>query len=199
MNVPDAVSSDLLETLEDECRAAESPRPFAALAEARRLSGDPEGAAAVVRLGLEAFPAHLTMHLVLARALIELGDSAGAREHYTFVFKRDAANEEAATFLGMREPELEEETPEHGAPAEEPLSLSAELLHLSELFAAPGGPKEGPPQAIATLTLAEIYARQGLADKAIEVCEAMLARDPDDTEAADRLREYRRQLTSIET
>jgi len=27
----------------------------------------------------------------------------------------------------------------------------------------------------------------------------MLARDPDDKEAADRLREYRRQLTSIET
>ncbi len=81
----------------------------------------------------------------------------------------------------------------------EPVSLTSELAHLSDLF----GPSAGNPTdredageltGIATLTLAEIYARQGLPDKAVEVCQQILASDPEDAEALRRLEEYERAL-----
>jgi len=84
-------------------------------------------------------------------------------------------------------------------PPSEPVSLTSELAHLSDLF----GPSSGNPAdgavageltGIATLTLAEIYARQGLPDKAVEVCQQILARDPDHADALRRLEEYERAL-----
>ncbi len=82
---------------------------------------------------------------------------------------------------------------------EEPVSLSDELAHLSDLFGpSPSGNVDQRAddglEGIATLTLAEIYARQGLPDKAIEVCELLLGRDPANDEVRGRLEEYRRAL-----
>ncbi len=81
----------------------------------------------------------------------------------------------------------------------EPVSLTSELAHLSDLF----GPSSGNPAdrdgagelvGIATLTLAEIYARQGLPDKAVDVCQQILAKDPENADALRRLEEYERAL-----
>jgi len=84
-------------------------------------------------------------------------------------------------------------------PSTEPVSLTSELAHLSDLFGptAQNAPHaaDGELTGIATLTLAEIYARQGLPDKAVEVCQQILATDPDDEEAKRRLEEYERALT----
>ena len=195
----DAHSSDLLRSLEEKCAAAESPRPFAPLAEASRLAGDAETAAAVARQGLERFPGHLAIRLVLARALSDLGETDEALSQYRRVLERDAGNVEAASHLGLADAQPEPETSAEDAPAEEPLSLSAELEHLSDLFAGPGTAVEGPTETIATLTLAEIYARQGLTERAIEVCETILSRSPDDGDAAERLQTYRRQLAEVGT
>ncbi len=41
-----------------------------------------------------------------------------------------------------------------------------------------------------TLTLADIYAKQGYLDEAIEICRAILAKEPDNTEAKRRLQEW---------
>lgn len=187
----------IVETLEEQCARGDSPRAFAPLAEIHRLASRAEEAVRVARAGLELFPDHLGIRLVLARALMDRGERDAASEEYGFVLKRDPGNFEAAAHLGTSV-ELPGQAPQSdGAPATEP-SLSAELEHLADLFAIADEPRGNPPDAIATLTLAEIYARQGLTDRAVEVCEAILSRDPSDQEAASRLEEYRRTLASVE-
>ncbi len=84
-------------------------------------------------------------------------------------------------------------------PTSEPVSLTSELAHLSDLFGpSPPNPADrdgaGELSGIATLTLAEIYARQGLPDKAVEVCQQILAKDPENANALRRLEEYERAL-----
>ncbi len=198
------VPEDTLRALEAECDSAASPRAFAPLAEAYRLAGRLEDARRVAGTGLEAFPEHHGMRLVLARTLMDSGDQGAAREQYGRVLERDPSNQEAAASLAACGEQGAEPKPavESHAGEPEPLnldhgSLSSELEHLSDLFATPAGPRDAPPDAIATLTLAEIYARQGATDRAIEVCEAILRRDPDDREAAARLERYRREMASL--
>ncbi len=64
-----------------------------------------------------------------------------------------------------------------------------------ELLAAdPEGPRdpeagEAPPRPIATKTLAELYASQGDVDAAVATYREVLARDPGDEEARERLRQ----------
>jgi len=96
------------------------------------------------------------------------------------------------------EPSAEDPTPAIEAPSEA-VSLTSELAHLSDLFGpSPGSPADrdgaGELTGIATLTLAEIYARQGLPDKAVEVCQQILAKDPENADASSRLEEYERAL-----
>jgi len=82
-------------------------------------------------------------------------------------------------------------------------TLSEELAHLADLFMPSAGPPghDGPelgPESIATLTLAEIYSRQGLPEKAAEVCERILARDPGNEKARAALVEYQNRLAAVE-
>ena len=79
-------------------------------------------------------------------------------------------------------------------------TLSEELAHLADLFEPPRKERvfgETRPGVIATLTLAEIYSRQGLNQKAAEVCERILEREPDNEEARQRLEEYRKHPASV--
>jgi len=93
-----------------------------------------------------------------------------------------------------------EEPAQAVASAAEPVSLTSELAHLSDLF-GPSAPNPADRDTaeelsgIATLTLAEIYARQGLPDKAVEVCQQILAKNPGDADALRRLDEYERALS----
>ncbi len=192
LNIPDEV----LDSLEKQCERGGSPRAFAPLAEAYRLAGGLDAALTVARRGLEAFPDHLGIRLVLARILMDVGDQGAAHEQYRSVLCRDPGNQEAAASLGEREPDVEAATAIE-EPRREHTTLSSELAHLADLFATPSGPKDAPPDAIATLTLAEIYARQGATERAIEVCEAILRRDPDDLEASARLERYRSEMASL--
>jgi len=49
---------------------------------------------------------------------------------------------------------------------------------------------------IATITIAELYTKQGHYDKAVETCEAILARDPDNKTAAERLSKLRDKISA---
>ncbi len=192
----DGAVSDLLRTLE----LGPSPRVYAPLAEAHRLRGNPEEALRVAREGLETFPGHLAIRLVLARSLADLGDEGAAANAYRGILRDDPQNIEAGAYAG--DPPRAPATAASNEVGEEvrPGTLSEELEHLAELFTRPfdRGDIEQAPEGIATLTLAEIYARQGLSEKAIEICEAILKKSPGDEKATTRLAEYRRDLASVE-
>lgn len=194
-----ATANDLERRLERE----PTPRVHAPLAEALRLLGDHEGALRVAREGVDRFPDHAGIRIALARALSDAGAPDEATEAYRQVARLDPDNLEAAAALGAPRPESAAAAVEaERAPAtEETGDLALELAHLAELFTPSPDPDASADETIgdgiATLTLAEIYARQGLAWKAVEVCETVVARNPDNDEARTRLEEYRRMLAAV--
>jgi|GEM_PF-3949746 len=196
---------DTLGALEIALSRGESPRALAPLAEARRLRGEIEDAIRTATGGVEAFPEHVGVRIVLARALADAGRRTEAEEVYRAVLDRDPENVEARVFLVPEAP-LPRTAPEAAAAAAgavSPRTLHDELSNLADLFSTRPELDEETADAddlsgIATLTLAEIYARQGLPDRAIDVCETILRRDPDDREAKARLEVYRKELATIE-
>jgi tetratricopeptide (TPR) repeat protein len=242
--------------LESELARDPSPRVFAPLAEAYRLSGRLNNALETARLGIEAHPDHVGIRVVLARAILDSEGREKALSAYGDVLTLDAGNLEAqayrdsapeaveapvasaATERPIRENETAVAPPEDEAvtappeddavtvppgddavtapPDEAPPSapeetarsgrrsgagsLSEELAHLADLFLPVNTNSDGPslgPTSIATLTLAEIYSRQGLYGKAAEICERILERDPDNEGAKTALDEYRKYPASV--
>ena len=236
--------TDRISELESELAHDPSPGVFAPLAEAYRLSGSVENALATARSGVDAYPDHLGIRIVLARAIADSDEPAGALSAYEEVLARDAGNLEARAYLDAaaaaeekaaaaraaaeaeeKAAEAERQASEARAAAatqsqkevepppadrawspnvdggsETPFqtgagSLSEELAHLADLF-VPSGTDSGTPSlgpsSIATLTLAEIYSRQGLYGKAAEVCERILERDPGNERARSALEEYQK-------
>ena len=224
--------------LESELARDPSPRVFAPLAEAYRLSGRLDDALETARLGIEAHPDHVGIRVVLARAVLDSQGRERALSAYGDVLTLDAGNLEAQAYrdsapepveapvasAATERPVEENETtvappedeavtaPPDEAPPSPPEemarsgrrsgagSLSEELAHLADLFLPVNTSSEGPslgPTSIATLTLAEIYSRQGLYGKAAEVCERILERDPDNEGAKSALDEYRKHPASV--
>jgi len=205
-------SDDLISALgalEGVLSRGESARALAPLAEAQRLRGEIDEAIGTAEKGLAAFPDHVGIRIVLARALTDAGRGGEARQAYQDVLDRDPENLEAQAFLTPADKPAE--SPEAGAesePAEGPGAtraggLGEELADLANLFSVrrpldEASDDRDPLSGIATLTLAEIYARQSLYERAVEVCETILERSPDDEKARARLEEYRRELAAIE-
>lgn len=197
-----------LRALEDALSSGESLRALAPLAEAQRLRGETAEAIRTAQRGVEAFPDHVGIRIVLARALADAGRGAEARDAYREALERDPQNFEAQAFLTPKElsagpaedvkvPPPSE--PEGRAPAS---GLSEELADFANLFSARRPLDESayagdPLSAIATMTLAEIYARQGLFTRAVEVCETILERSPEDERARAKLDEYRREMSTV--
>jgi len=189
--------------LEREVREGRGSRAYASLAEALRTRGRLEDAVRIAREGAVAFPGHVAIRVALARALEESSRAREAREAYEEVLRLDPGSSEARIALGLlgrRAAEPSQEAHAAAARPETPGSLSEELAHLSELFCSRPGTAFGERGAefsgIATLTLAEIYARQGLPQRAVEVCETILEKRPEDAAARTRLEEYRRSLAA---
>ena len=215
--------------LESELARDPSPRIFAPLTEAYRLSGRLDNALETARRGIEAHPDHVGIRIVLARTIVDSQGRERALSAYGDVLTLDSGNLEAQAYLDS-EPEPVEAPVESAstvdAPAEDGAtaappdeappnapeetarsgrrpgagSLSEELAHLADLFLPVDTSSEGPslgPSSIATLTLAEIYSRQGLYGKAAEVCERILERDPGNEGAKSALDEYRKHPASV--
>ena len=205
--------------LESELARSPSPRIFAPLAEAHRLSGRFDCALEIARSGIEAHPDHVGIRIVLARALVDSGDGESALSAYGDVLTLDSDNLEAHAYVD-RVPERAEAradvVPPTDAPERTPApdrddaaasgrrpgagSLSEELAHLADLFLPVQTDADEPslgPSSIATLTLAEIYSRQGLYGEAAEVCERILERDPDNEKAKSALSEYRKHPATV--
>ncbi len=190
--------SGLVAHLEELREAEGHGRTAASLAEAYRLQGRVEDAVRVARQASDDLPGNVAVRIALARALDDAGDPEGAARTYRDALTLDPENLEALAALG--EPRQEAcpavEPPTEPEPRR-PGSLSEELAHLSELFVeSPPHAGEQEGDAIATLTLAEIYARQGLLERAIRICEVLAERNPEDASVSGKLAEYRRELES---
>jgi tetratricopeptide (TPR) repeat protein len=195
--------------LEGALSRGESARALAPLAEAQRLRGEADEAIRTAERGIAAFPDHVGMRIVLARALADAGRGDEADRAYRDVLERDPENLEARAHLAPTEPRVPGAGDLAGRTTGEPVGepptdgLSEGLSDLAGLFSARRPLEEHPDRddplsGIATLTLAEIYARQGLFARAVEVCERILERSPDDERAQSKLEEYRRELATAE-
>jgi tetratricopeptide (TPR) repeat protein len=200
--------ASIIRTIEELERAvcdSDSPRDFAPLAEAYRIAGRLDDALRTAERGTESFPTHVGIGVVHARILTDLNDFDRARDAYRRVLELDPENAEALSLAGPVDeaPILaaggEQESAVGRGPA---ASLAEELAELDDLFPAPVGTdcengESEEPVGIATLTLAEIYSRQGLRDEAVRVCESILERQPDNEEARRALDDYLRRATCV--
>jgi hypothetical protein len=82
-------------------RYAENPRRyFAPLANEHRKTGDPERAIALCRVHLPSQPGHMSGHIVLGQALLDLGELAAARTAFATAVALDDENLVALRHLG---------------------------------------------------------------------------------------------------
>ncbi len=152
---------------------------FAALADALRKQRQTDHALAVLGEGLERFPAYLPGHVTLARVRWDAGDLAGAVDALSRALQLDprhpgalaAASEIRSS--GAAEPQRTNVSPGPAAPPEGE-------EHAAEPSDA-GGFDDEPPEPLLTESLAVLYHRQGHHDRALEVFEALLAREPGNT------------------
>jgi Flp pilus assembly protein TadD len=122
-------------TLERELHDGRGSRAYAPLAEAYRLEGRLDDAIRVGRAGVQAYPGHVAIRIVLARTLAEASQAGDAREAYEEVLRLDPSSSEARIALGLlgRRPTTAPPPAARTRP-DGPASLSEELAHLSDLF-----------------------------------------------------------------
>jgi tetratricopeptide (TPR) repeat protein len=192
---------------------------FAPLAEALRRQGDLEEALTQIQVGLRNWPELATAHLVAARIHRDRGDATAAQTSLDRLFELDERNVEglrlaAALAEGRGEPAtarafLEQVLEQDGgAPDLEDLRVRRDrFLTEEDLVFTPFDdpePKRAastpspatPVPPLVTRTMAELYVRQGLIEKAIEVYEQLLQRAPSHAEWRARLGELTRSLGS---
>ena len=180
-------------------------RAFASLADAYRRMGNLDEAHLLVQEGLGRHPDFATGHLVASRVARERGDLVTAREHLDRVLTLDGGNVLA---LVERAGALASEGDREGASEDLQVALdqdpsNAEAKeHMEALETGSGLDPEPEPEStdgeetaergpILTRTMGDLYARQGFHERAVEVYEQLLERDPDDAALIDRLAELR--------
>ncbi len=193
-------------------RLAREPgsRLFAQLAEEHRKAGDPAEAIRVARAGLALHPVYASARLTLGRALLDAGDAAGARAELEQALRQAPENILARRFLAQALEsvgDLERALAEYRAtlklaPGDRQLEdrvqavgarLSGSEKPQKPVPAPAPGPRDSEAQGpageppFASATLAELYLRQGFAQRAIEVYQEVIAADPGNARARARL------------
>ncbi len=179
-------------------RAEAEPRThtFARLADLYRRAGEHERALDVIREGLGDHPYYLDARLLHARVLLELGREEAARVEFEHILTLDPANPLACIALGVER--VETGGSAAAASADEWLEALDEGWRSdgAEARPAPDGGAAGAPavpsKGIETSTLAELYASQGLFERAIGVYEQMLSHDPENPDLLAARAELRR-------
>jgi tetratricopeptide (TPR) repeat protein len=179
-----------------EAWVAENPgsRLFVRLGRAYLELGRPVDAAQALRRGLMVMPEDIEARHLLALALREMGDRAGALAESLTAAR--AIAEQADVFKLLGEVLKDEGRGQEAAWAAEvarelaltPAPASGEARPPAP--ASPAGPVPGtPPAGPDTATLAEIYAAQGLNQQAATIYRRLAALNPGDAALAARLAE----------
>src|SRR5581483_4569935 len=170
---------------------------FAPLADAYRKQGNLEEAFLVCKKGLDKHPNYTSARVVLGRIYQEQGKTDQAVGEFKKVLETDPENLMAHSLLGA----IYVEKGDHQSAIEEYqkiLTLNPDDEETQEALKkaiekAAGEQKSNPPlkkesaqpekkitqkESTATITIAELYLKQGHFDKAIEVYQELLAGDP---------------------
>ncbi len=160
-------------------RAGRDPgsRLFAQLAEETRKAGDLAEAIRIVRTGLGVHPTDPAALVTLGRALIESGDLPGGRSALEEAVRQAPENILAGRLLGEALEGLQERG-EEAVPARPQGGAGEER-------GVPADP--GPP--LASPTLGELYVKQGLVERAVEVYRQVVAEHSGDERSRMRLAE----------
>ncbi len=184
---------------------------FAPLADAYRRKGELDEAQLLIRDGLGRLPEFSTGHLVAARVARDRGDFVAAHEHLERAVQLDRENVVALlerAKLGQMEGSREEALSDVRAvltldPGNADATALLEALEVggegeagASISAASdrGEPEWEELKGLQTRTMAELYARQGLIHRAVEVYEHLGRSNPDDPGLAERLDELRAEL-----
>ncbi|MEX0856020.1 MAG: tetratricopeptide repeat protein [Gemmatimonadota bacterium] len=194
-------------------------RAFAPLAEAYRKMGELDEALALVQDGLGRLPDFTSGHLVASRIARDRGEPVASREHLDRVVALDPHNSvalvERATALisdgdsegGLLDLRAALELEPGNAVLRDRLremeeaavTAALELPAEHEVQRGDAGAEDGaatfggesPAEFMLTRTMGDLYARQGLLDRAVEVYEQLAELNPDDLALAERLSELR--------
>ncbi len=207
-----------LESLFDRYRAEPGSRVFAPLADACRKAGRVEEAIEIVERGVRDHPEYAVGHVVRGKCYFDHGDADTAREAFERVLELDANNLVALKYLGMihadagrasrareyfrhilaLDPDDRDIRDRLEALGDEPERASATAAEAADDDFEPVpirlGDDDEPAdrdaaEALATMTLAEIYASQGYTERALRIYREILRRQPDNEEARRRVRE----------
>ena len=179
-------------------------RAFASLADAYRRNGELEEAESLVQEGLRRHPDFATGHLIAAWVFRDKGDHVLVRQHLDRMLDLDPGNvlglvERAASAAaeGDRDGAVGDLRRVLGADPSHPEARQRlEALELGSGWVADAPDIEEPelPRSdgsIVTRTMGELYARQGFRDRAAEVFEALVEREPENESLVERLAELR--------
>lgn len=187
---------------------------FVSLSETYRKMGMLEDAYGVAVKGLEHLPDYAPGHVVLARIKCQQGDYSGSETSFAQALEFDpdslAAlvgfsrlsllqdNHSAARELLLKARELSPADPVInklllGLPEEEaaPIVADEESVVPEQLNvdAEETAPPTDAPEPLQSATLAELYLKQGMADRARDIYQNLLSKDPDNLELRRRIRD----------
>jgi tetratricopeptide (TPR) repeat protein len=177
---------------------------FAPLADAYRKAGRTAAAIRLCREGLERFPEYATARLILAKALLEEGNTDAAMAEVQAILQQapaDASAHRLAGELHRRAGRLAEAVPHlRQAVALDPSDRESRVM-LEVLEAdgkAPGGSTLArllADDTFATMSFATVCLEQGLVDEAAQIFLRLLRKNPDDAQARTKLDEALRART----
>ncbi len=187
---------------------------FVQLADAYRRAGDLEKCVEICRAGLERHPTYTTARTILGRAYLDLNKLDEAASEFKKIEASDPENIVAQRMLGQiymakgmyadaitRHQKVLALDPDDNTAQEH---LQEALIKAKQEPAGPGQPPAGPAPSSApaepaakpptaeqsgTLKVAEIYIKKGALDEATEVLSEILAADPSNALARQKLKE----------
>jgi len=175
----------MVEIDEYKKKLAENPASliFLPLAEIYRKGGLLEEAVDTCRKGLEFHPDYISARIFIAKVWLEKKMFSEAREELEKIIKIDAMNLMAHTMLEA----IYRNQGEDLKATETKVTINSIAENkLPEL------PSNGDSSGVETVTMAEIFIKQGLLDDAMKAYEKIVKRNPLDVTASNRLLELRK-------
>ncbi|MDO8494826.1 MAG: tetratricopeptide repeat protein [Deltaproteobacteria bacterium] len=185
---PELLANPLFQKYYERWQEDEGSIAFAPMAEFLLRYKEFDRCIEVCLNGLKYHPELITPRLTLAKAYVQTGETDKAREELAMVLQQSPQSREALAILDSVADQIAEKT--MAVPAASALSVSPEGIPLGQRlrvtrasFFQQSDSSQASVDKFVTLTMAKIYKSQGHVEKAREICELILAKEPKNSEA----------------